>query len=58
MKEIELLMKELNLGEDVISQTLIKIDFICTRKGISPKFSTGSNMRLFGNGDGNGDGNN
>jgi hypothetical protein len=57
MQQIASLMKELNLGEDVILTTLTKIDYICSKQDYSDFYSS-TLLRMNGNGDGNGNGNN
>jgi hypothetical protein len=54
MQNIETLMKELNLGDDIITTTLLKIDFICTKNGYQKEFTHRPQMTINGNGDGNG----
>jgi hypothetical protein len=54
MQNIETLMKELNLGDEIISNTLLKIDFICTKNGYREDVRNLQALTLTGNGDGNG----
>lgn len=46
-------MKELNLTEDVIQNTVVKINTICTKYGYTEQISR-RQMLISGNGDGNG----
>lgn len=50
MSEIEKLMKELDLGEEIIRGTLCKIDSMC--QGHNGNASTKSMFVMYGNGNG------
>lgn len=53
MQNIETLMRELNLGDDVINNTLMKIDYICSKYDSYSDYSPKVLKGLCGNGDGN-----
>jgi hypothetical protein len=55
MQNIVVLMKELNLADDVISNTILKINTLCSSYQ-TEVFTT--RYIMSGNGNGNGDGNN
>jgi hypothetical protein len=54
MQKIELLMRELNLGDEQIFSTLVKIDYLCAKNGYTQEYRTRNVMNISGNGDGNG----
>lgn len=54
MSNIEILMRELNLDEDIIKNTVHKIDFICSKYTFSGNITAGSYINMGGNGNGNG----
>jgi hypothetical protein len=57
MTQIISLMQELNLNEEVISNTISKMTLICAKNDY-PILSNRNFSGLNGNGDGNGNGNN
>ncbi|MEW5822543.1 MAG: hypothetical protein AB1782_20285 [Cyanobacteriota bacterium] len=56
MTQIENLMKDLNLTDETITNTVNKINSICSRYDISETTGLTGTLPLLGNGDGNGDG--
>lgn len=54
MSKIELLMRELNLSDSVINQTLFKINYICSKYDYDDDSYSMKSLAMGGNGDGNG----
>ncbi|MEW5820359.1 MAG: hypothetical protein AB1782_09225 [Cyanobacteriota bacterium] len=54
MSQIESLMKELNLGDDIIQSTVNKINTICLKNSEFNIFGGHALLSMLGNGDGNG----
>ncbi|MGD9580526.1 MAG: hypothetical protein AB7V50_04080 [Vampirovibrionia bacterium] len=54
MRQIELLMRELNLTDEIINSTVQKINLICSNNLSTSYNNTNSFMTMLGNGDGNG----